>query len=86
MIRTTLYQNVLTTLLDLYLQEGHTKGQLTDELNEMLRDFIATSFMGNQGKLLGHHYHSTTALLIPHAVGSAVWTCIYYAISSGGVR
>jgi MULE transposase domain len=50
--------NVLTTLLDLYLQEGHTKGQLTDELKELLRDFIATSFMGNQGKLLGHNYHS----------------------------
>jgi hypothetical protein len=50
--------NALTTLLDLYLQEGHTQGQLTDELKEMLRDFIATSFMGNQGKLLGHHYHS----------------------------
>jgi hypothetical protein len=50
--------NVLTTLLDLYLQEGHTKGQLTAEMKDMLRDFIATSFMGNQGKLLGHHYHS----------------------------
>jgi hypothetical protein len=32
--------------------------ELTDELKEMLHDFIATSFMGNQGKLLGHHYHS----------------------------
>ena len=49
-------QTRFITLLDLYLDGQFMRGHLSDELLLALRDFMASSFMDTEDKLLGHHF------------------------------